>query len=83
MLIKLMKWLLLSASISHATIIWADQLADIKQRAEQGDVVAQNDLGTAYVSGNGVIKDYDQARKWFQSAAEKGIAIHKKNIQEN
>lgn len=43
-----------------------------KPLAEQGDAKAQNNLGYLYSSGQGVLQDYDEARKWFGLAAEQG-----------
>jgi len=40
--------------------------------AEQGDVVAQSNLGLLYQKGQGVPRNYDQAAKWYLRAAEQG-----------
>ncbi|MFW9297617.1 tetratricopeptide repeat protein, partial [Glaesserella parasuis] len=45
-----------------------------KELAEQGDAVAQFNLGVMYDKGRGVNQDYHQAAKWYQKAAEQGIA---------
>ena len=37
--------------------------------AEQGNAVAQTDLGWMYVAGEGLAKDYAEALKWFRLAA--------------
>ena len=42
--------------------------------AEQGDVVAQHDLGGAYARGEGVPQNYAEAVTWFRRAAEQGHA---------
>ncbi|MBE6356161.1 MAG: sel1 repeat family protein [Lentisphaerae bacterium] len=42
--------------------------------AEQGDAAAQYKLGKSYADGNGVIKDVDEAAKWFRKAAEQNYA---------
>ncbi|WP_042906619.1 tetratricopeptide repeat protein, partial [Glaesserella parasuis] len=44
-----------------------------KELAEQGDAVAQFNLGVMYDKGQGVRQDYHQAAKWFQKAAEQGL----------
>ena len=50
-------------------------LAELRTRAEQGDVGAQNDLGLAYALGEeGVPQDYKEAAHWFRLAAEQGHA---------
>ncbi|WP_420962566.1 tetratricopeptide repeat protein [Brucella sp. IR073] len=40
--------------------------------AEQRNPVAQNTLGTAYLSGQGVAKDENTAVDWFRKAALQG-----------
>jgi TPR repeat protein len=42
--------------------------------AEDGDPVAQVDLGLMYNNGQGVTRDYEQAVKWYRLAAEQGNA---------
>ena len=42
--------------------------------AEQGDVHAQYNIGTAYMYGDGVVQDYKQAAKWYTLAADQGDA---------
>ena len=51
-----------------------DPLAQLEQRARDGDVEAQADLGTAYALGKGVEKDYVVARGWLLKAGAKGRA---------
>lgn len=46
----------------------------LRAKAEQGDPVAQAQLGRLYVKGEGVTNSYSEAAKWFQRAAEKGNA---------
>ena len=43
--------------------------------AEQGNAMAQFNLGMMYVSGQGVPQDYKTAVKWFRLAAEQGNAL--------
>jgi uncharacterized protein len=40
--------------------------------AEQGDSNAQASLGALYEAGDGVAKDPDQARQWYEKSAEQG-----------
>jgi len=40
--------------------------------AEQGDVVAQNNIAKLYADGNGVAKNEAEAAKWYRRAAEQG-----------
>lgn len=43
-----------------------------KKRAEQGSAVAQFDLGKRYLTGDGLEKNLQEARKWFEAAAKQG-----------
>ena len=56
------------------------QLKWITLAAEQGDAVAQYNLGTMYAKGEGVIQDYQTAAKWFRLAAEQGYAAAQFNL---
>jgi TPR repeat protein len=40
--------------------------------AEQGDAVAQYNLGIMYQNGRGVIQDHKEAVKWYRKAADQG-----------
>src|ERR1017187_656245 len=53
----------------------ADAHANLRVKAESGDVDAQRNLGTSYYDGTGVRKDGNQAVKWFRKAAEQGDLI--------
>jgi len=44
--------------------------AGYKKLAEQGNAVAQHNLGNMYLNGQGVPKDEQQAVVWFRKAAE-------------
>ncbi len=55
-------------------------LAATRGRAEQGDVEAANLLGNLYTNGQGVPRDYAEALKWYQRAAEKGFAPAQFNL---
>src|SRR5674476_487113 len=46
----------------------------IRIKAEQGDVEAQNNLGVMYANSKGVAQDDKQAAFWFRKAAEQGYA---------
>ena len=45
---------------------------DCKKAAEQGNVVAQFNLGSMHEKGYGVKQDYFEAFKWYQKAAKQG-----------
>lgn len=47
---------------------------DLRKRAEQGDMIAQYDLGVSYRQGDGVRKDYEKAAQWWLRSAEQGNA---------
>ena len=49
-------------------------LAEWKPLAEQGDAIAQFNLGLLYDNGKGVIEDDKEAVKWYRLAAEQGNA---------
>src|SRR5262249_37532339 len=48
--------------------------------AEQGFATAQNNLGVAYVNGQGVPRNYVEAAKWFRLAADQDDAIAQYNL---
>lgn len=48
--------------------------------AEQGDAVAQNNLGFDYDNGYGVKKNYIEAFKWYSIAAEQGNADAQRHL---
>ena len=47
-------------------------LTKLRERAEQGDVKAQNCLGLRFYRGTWVRGDKTEAAKWFRKAAEQG-----------
>ena len=52
-----------------------DEMAKLVHKsAEQGDVGAQNLLGTMYMKGQGMPQNPGEAAKWFRKAAEQGDA---------
>lgn len=48
--------------------------------ANDGNVNAENYLGTMYFGGQGVEKNYGQALYWYKKAAEKGLALAQKRV---
>ena len=42
--------------------------------AQQGDALAQNNLGAMYEKGQGIAQNYQQALAWYQKAANQGFA---------
>jgi hypothetical protein len=45
-----------------------------RKAADQGDALAQSNLGRIYGDGQGVPQDYVQAVKWLRKAAKQGHA---------
>ncbi len=57
----------------------------LKQSAEKGFLLAQFDIGNAYLNGKGVAKDYSRAMEWFykaanQEAGDETVASAQNNI---
>ena len=46
-----------------------------RKAADQGDAVAQSNLGTLYLYGRGVTQDDTEALMWFRKAADQGDAV--------
>ncbi|MDB4130150.1 sel1 repeat family protein, partial [Amylibacter sp.] len=44
------------------------------------DAIAQSNLGVMYKNGKGVLKDYNEAVKWFRLSAEQGNASAQNNL---
>jgi len=59
---------------------YATALREWKPLAEQGDAVAQFNLGVMYKKGLGVPQDYKTAVKWYRLAAEQGNARAQTNL---
>jgi TPR repeat protein len=49
-------------------------IEQLARKAEAGDVQAQFQLGLAYDGGRGVLRDFEEAQKWYRRAAEGGHA---------
>ncbi|MFN8818923.1 MAG: tetratricopeptide repeat protein, partial [Holosporaceae bacterium] len=73
----LLMFLVLPA-VSHAAD--APSFAEMRTKAEQGNAVAQYNLGVMYDEGQGVTRDYAEAVKWFRKAAEQGDANAQSNL---
>lgn len=53
-----------------------------RKAAEQGIDAAENNLGTCYATGEGVLKDYVHADKWFNLASAQGCEDAKQGLSE-
>jgi uncharacterized protein len=65
------------AAQQNATRPWIEE---IKGKADQGDAMAQFNLGWAYAHGNEVLQDYAQAASWYRKAAQQGHAAAQYNL---
>jgi TPR repeat protein len=54
--------------------------ADLLARAEQGDALAQSNLGFMYATGDGVPEDDAEAVRWYRLAAAQGHAPAQSNL---
>ncbi len=52
----------------------------LKPLAEQGEALAQINLGLLYANGRGVARNDGEAVKWFRKSAEQGEAIAQNNL---
>ncbi len=59
---------------------YATALAEFRQAAERGSVVAQINLAAMYYKGQGVPQDDAEAAKWYRKAADQGDAVAQNNI---
>ena len=60
-----------------------DQAAAFKwylKAAQQGDAVAQNQVGNMHATGQGTAKNYAEAMSWYTKAAESGDASAQNNL---
>ena len=63
-----------------ASAVFAEDLAETRKKAEQGEAEAQFGLGVMYDNGIGVPKDEVEAVKWYRKAAERGNANAQYNL---
>ena len=52
-----------------------DVVRGYRRMAEQGDALAQYNLGNCYFDGDGVEQDDEEAVKWYRKSAEQGNAM--------
>ena len=78
--------LLLAACCSSTAVVaqdaplTTDQVAVIRQLAEQGNAGAQYNLGVMYANGEGVAENDAEAVKWYRLAADQGDAEAQINL---
>ncbi len=59
---------------------YATYIRELRPLAEQGDALAQYNLGSMYGRGEGVPQDYAEAVVWYRKAAEQGYAKSQYNL---
>jgi TPR repeat protein len=59
---------------------FADSFEDTRKDADQGDPIAQFNIGAMYSDGKGVTQDYTEAAKWFRKAADQGDTAAQLNL---
>jgi len=57
-----------------------EEIEILRADALAGDAVAQNDLGCAYSSGDGVVKNLKEAFMWFERSAKQGNKYGQYNV---
>jgi uncharacterized protein len=62
-------------SDDYSTVNWL-----LRPLADQGDAIAQYDLGFLYDTGRGVTQDYGEAMRWYRLAAKQGNALAQFNL---
>ena len=60
--------------VSQGTASAQTALTETRQSADQGDAVAQYNLGARYYHGQGVPQDFTHAATWYRRAADQGHA---------
>ena len=59
---------------------FAQGFSEVKKNAEQGDAIAQLNLGNIYYYGEGTLTDQKQAFYWYKKSAEQGNAEAQYNL---
>ena len=72
---KVLKVFVIGCLLSASMMAGAQTTEEIRQLAEQGDALAQYQLGNMYLSGKGVEQKYFMAVHWLRKAAEQREAM--------
>ena len=75
-----MRYILLLTVVLASNAFAAPDFDETKAAAEQGDAVAQNNLGFMYDKGEGVPENDAEAVKWYRKAADHGYAKAQFNL---
>mgnify|MGYP005867812565 CR=1 FL=1 len=59
-----------------------DNFDELLERAKEGDLDAQKDLAMAYVRGDEIEQNNEEAFKWYKAAAEQGDAEKRRRLLE-
>ena len=62
----------IAAVLAVAPTLAQEDLGKTRQAAEQGEALAQHNLGVSYVNGEGVLKDSVLAHMWINIAGANG-----------
>ena len=62
------------------TLAQSSSFLALLEKAKNGNVDAQNEVGIAYSEGKGVKPDQRMAVYWFRKSAEQGYAIGTSNL---
>ena len=75
-----MRLLTILLLLSSALLCSGAKIDDIKEAAEQGNAIAQLELGLMHANGEGVDQDDAEAVKWWRKAAGQGHAEAQYNL---
>ena len=70
----------LAATLAAPPAVAGQLPPGLLERAEQGDAVAQNEIGSRYYAGRGVERDDAEAARWIRLAAAQDYAPAQHNL---
>jgi len=79
-MLRVMRGCVVLIVICFALVVHGQDFESVKRAAEQGQAVAQNNLGVMYDNGQSVTQSYAEAVKWYRKAAEQGQALAQYNL---
>lgn len=77
---EMKKHLFLLLFVCFSSYVSAIDFTSTKHMADQGDAIAQFNLGRMYFIGDGVSQNYQEAATWFSKAAEQGVVEAQFNL---
>ena len=75
-----MRYLLILTALLSFQSVNALDFDETKALADQGDAIAQYNVGFMYDTGNGVPENDAEAVKWYRKAADQGLAKAQFNL---